>query len=330
MNNIHICMASDNSYVSYMGTAMTSILVNSKYDYITFHIIDGGISKKNKDKLFLLQDIKEFDIEFYIPDKKEYRIWFDKLENKGHFSEAMFYRLSIPYLIKDIDKILYLDSDIVVNNSLTELFNMDITSYYLIASKRSKKQNLSLLKEKSRLGLMEKDVYFNSGMLLINSKLWRDNNIFNAFSSFVDKIDNLIYGDQHILNVVFKDKIKIIDEEYNFLSHKSSYDYTTTIENISIIHYITDEKPWREYCPNILFKELWWKYFFLTPWFQENPWKYINTLIEQKINDMEIRIVTVIENDKKSIEYKMDKIIDSIVWLIPIKKWRDNFRNKFK
>ncbi|AEM21638.1 glycosyl transferase, family 8 [Brachyspira intermedia PWS/A] len=93
---MNICLSSDNNYAPYMGTAIASILKNSLEDEkIIFHLIDGGITKENKDKILSLKNIKECEINFYTPDIKMYDEWFEKIPSKVHFSAAMFYRISI-------------------------------------------------------------------------------------------------------------------------------------------------------------------------------------------------------------------------------------------
>ena len=139
MVEMNICLASDNNYAPYMGTAIASILKNCLEDEkIIFHLIDGGITKENKEKILSLKNIKDCEINFYTPDIEMYDEWFEKTSCKAHFSAAMFYRLSIANIIpKHIDKILYLDSDLIVTASLKKLFLMDMENYYAIVVKHS-------------------------------------------------------------------------------------------------------------------------------------------------------------------------------------------------
>ena len=326
MNNIHICMASDSNYAPFMCSCIASILINSNEDdNIILHIIDNVISEEDKSKISALKEIKNFEIKYYIPNIEQYKNWFEKMDNKAHFSYAMFARLSIPNLIQE-DKILYLDCDIIVNKSLNELFNIDVSNYYCAVARRPKETD-DLEKDKLYLGLNKKDYYFNSGVLLINNKLWKENNIFNEFLDYINNGGKLLWGDQAVLNIVLKDKIRLIDKKYNFTSCKSVImDDIYDIKDLVILHYITDQKPWKEYCPNLLFIEKFWEYFCMTSYFKENTGRYIQLMINQKINNLELNKVNI---SSANIEYKIDKLIDTLAWWIPIRKWRDNFRNKF-
>ena len=131
-----ICLCSDENYAKYMATTIASILSNSKEDEeLYFHlIVDDNFTNDSKEKILSLKKIKNCEIKFYTPDIEKYKKWYD-LGNYSNFSPAMFYRLDIHRLISDIDKILYLDCDIIVNDSLKNLFEMDINNYYVLAVK---------------------------------------------------------------------------------------------------------------------------------------------------------------------------------------------------
>ena len=84
----------------------------------------------------------------------------------------------------------------------------------------------------------------------------------------------------------------------------------------------------KDYSYNLCkFIDEYWKYFLLTPYFKEEPYKYINTIIYQKIKINEKSNINIPEIC--SLNNKIDKLIDTLAWWIPIRKWRDNFRSKF-
>jgi len=116
-----------------------------------------------------------------------------------------------------------------------------------------------------------------------------------------------------------KDKVKYVENKWNLVPHlnKDFYPVLPNIEDICIIHY-AGYKPWESGCIDKFYIEEFWKYFCLTPYFQEDIGKYIDIMINQKIN--------ALDNKIKRFE---NKLIDTLAWWIPIRKWRDNFRNKF-
>ena len=341
---INICLSSDDNFAPYLLTTITSILKNAnEEDDIYFYIIDNGISLPNKEKLLNLKSIKEFYVSFASlnnEDINKYTNWIN-MNKHSSYSVSTYSILSIPNLFPDIDKILYLDCDLIVIKSLKELFNYDIDNYLAIVAdhvvwnyyRKNPKKFPDIHNYFISIGLDKDTHYFNSGVLLINNKLWRKINIEKLFEDFQLKYhDNIIYADQCILNYVLKDKVKYVENKWNLVPHlnKDYYPVLPNIEDVCIIHY-AGYKPWDSKFIDKFFVEEFWKYFCLTPYFQEDIGKYIDIMINQKINALDNKINGDVKNFENinNLEYKIDKLIDTLAWWIPIKKWRDNFRNKF-
>ncbi|CCG58032.1 glycosyl transferase, family 8 [Brachyspira pilosicoli WesB] len=304
---IDICFSSDNNYTLYMGTVITSILKNSSEDEeFTFHIIDGDIDDDNKNRILKLKQIKDFNIKYYIPDIKKYEDWFNKSNYKYHFSPAMFYRISIPSLINDVEKILYLDCDIILTSSLKELFQTNLENYYIAAVEE-------VHKPKS---------IFCAGVMLINNKLWIRDNIEKNCADYYEKNYQTCYNDQGILNNVLpKNKIKYLEKKWSYFADKSYHEFDPEdLKNAAIIHYIGSNKPLNPPARNSILKYEFWKYFRYTPWFKENMDKYFDNLLSIAINDRQFFT-------KK---YKpLKEVFNKIAWWIPSKKLRDRFRDNF-
>ncbi len=339
MVEMNICLAADNNYAPYMGTAITSILKNSLEDEkIIFHLIDGGITKENREKILSLKSIKDCEIKFYTPNVKRYDEWFEKTSVKIYFSAAMFYRLSISALITDVDKILYLDSDLIVTGSLRELFEMDLEDYYAFVVEHI--PPLENYKNKHKK-------YFCSGFLLVNNKLWKENNIEQQFIDYYEKNYKTCFGDQDILNAVLENKVKYIDKKWSFFASKTYHYEDPKLEDAVIVQYLGFEKPWMENCRNSLLIDEYWKYYQYTPWFRDEPITAFQTILKQKFYDYNdvrlkgnwIKLFGIYSSDKVlqivvfgiQINIKIDYIKRrDIGRMFPLKKWRDRFREKFK
>lgn len=293
MKNIDICLKSDKNFTKYLGTTIVSILKNSNADEkITFHIIDGGILQDDKDKLVLLKEIKDCNIKFYTVDnelvKKYEEIHNKKKTKEYHVTSAAYYTLELHNILKDLDKILYMDCDLIVNKSLYELFNQDVNGYSMVVADRPSREGYAISNFK-RLGMnnidTKKYTYFNTGVLLINLKYWRENSVNNLFVDFFNNQESIEVAEQDLLNYVFYNKVKYVDYHYNFLCEEmaKAYKETEKAEDIYVFHYTNGTKPWIDYSYKIKFLDEYWKYFLLTPWFKENPYEYINTIIYQKI-----------------------------------------------
>ena len=290
MNDImNICLSSDNNYAPHLATVIISVLKNSpRKSNFRFHIFDGGISDNNKNKILELRNIKNFQLNYYIPDIKKYNEWFDKLPQKTRFSPAMLYRLSIPSLLSNIDKVLYLDSDLIVTSNIQELFEIDVENYYALV-------RVEHFKNKGN--------YFNSGVMMINNKLWIRDNLLEKFEDyFINNYEKCMLGDQDILNPVLNNNIKDIGNQYNY--YIADRNELKDLNYIKILHYASKFKPWLETTTNknTIYLYEYWKYFSLSPWFKEEPLKYIRIMIKQEINENKL------SNDKISALEKENKL----------------------
>lgn len=245
---MNICLASDENYACYMGLTMMSILENSqKEDEFVFYILDNQISESSKRLIEQLKTIKFFEIH-WIPISNE------TLAGCKVVSETLtittFARLLIPNLIPE-DKILYLDCDIFVRTSLYPLFHTDINDFFGAGVTDFYVNHTFVSNEVSPE--IKPDFYFNAGVLLINSKKWRENNTVNQLLDYAAKNSHkFLLADQECLNFVLRSKIKILDPAWNVLDQ--SYDPVIILKHKDkdkIIRaakkpYIRHFKPWKK------------------------------------------------------------------------------------
>mgnify|MGYP001253641840 FL=1 len=173
-----------------------------------------------------------------------------------HYSREMYYRLYAYRCLPDsLERILYLDPDILVINSLMELYNLDFGGNYFAAAYHDRIS----LKEINRLRLKgyEVEEYYNSGVLLINLLLLREKvDEKEIFRFLKNEKRKLILPDQDALNALFGKHIKKIDEvKYNYDTRYYSYyklksnglvDMDYVIRNTSILHFCGKKKPWHK------------------------------------------------------------------------------------
>lgn len=169
--------------------------------------------------------------------------------------EIYFRLFATKYLPEYIDKILYLDTDIVVNNSLKRLYSMDFQDNYFIATTHVRK--LIHKFHEVRLNMNSSNVYVNTGVLLMNLNALRKNDIEGDIINFVNKNKyKLILPDQDILSALYGDKVMLVDSliynlgerGYNLynLNNKNKIGLYWVRKNSVIIHYYGRNKPWRK------------------------------------------------------------------------------------
>jgi lipopolysaccharide biosynthesis glycosyltransferase len=253
---INICFTTDNNYVRPLSCSIVSILKNTNIEtYLHFFILEYDISDENKNKILSLKQIKDCEISFINIDSSVFDNLPDFKENIPYITKTAYFRFLIADLLKDIDKILYLDCDVIVLSGIEELFIHDITDFYIGAVEDIPFYFDRLCSIKSF------DTYVNSGVLLINLKKWRQDKIAQKMFDVVEKYGTkLYYLDQTAINLVCKGKIKLLDLRYNLqvfillhigilLNHPLRKRLIQSIKHPKIIHYTSIKKPWNSYCP---------------------------------------------------------------------------------
>lgn len=261
-----IIYSTDQNYVRHCATSICSLLENNISEKnIEIIIITNQVSKKSKNKIVNLINKYKRKITFI-----EMQDLCDDFQTKNRFPVSAFARLFLEN-IPDIDKILYIDCDTIIKGSISELWNIDLKDYYLAGVEDTIQPYA-----KKILGLSKNDRYLNSGVLLINLKKWRQENIKQQFLNFMkNKNWNVPHNDQGVLNGVLKGKILFISPKFNMMPEllimnnkqlKKLYNmekyYTDKIledaqKNIVIIHYLTKffNRPWYKSCTHPLKQE---------------------------------------------------------------------------
>lgn len=266
MPEYNICFSIDDNYAEQLGVAITSILKNSKKDEsFKFYILDGGISTISKSLIEKLTKIKKFEISYVQINQEDFKecplLSQMHFEHKDyHVTIPTYFRFKLPSLLpKEVKKVLYLDCDIVVLDSLKELYDTDLGENYTGMILDSGNEE-----EAERLNLT---TYCNAGVMLINLEKWRKDNIEKKlFDYTIKNKDKIFWQDQDVLNIVLKDNIKILPRKWNFQFFLYAYPtYDKSRYNFKIIHYAGQYKPWNFNATHPLFEE-YYAYLNLTPW----------------------------------------------------------------
>ena len=249
---MNLVFSSDNNYAQHLGVALCSLFENNKDDHFNIFVIDGGIDEENKRKLAFLEGKYNFKINYVKPDKE----LFKDVYISGHISEATYYRLSVGELLPhSIDKIIYLDCDIVIVGKIRELWNVSLGDYILAAVTEAGYVDYS------RLGIKTKEDYFNAGVIILDLKKWREQNIGQKCFDFIkNNPDELVIWDQDALNQVLCGSWKKLDTRFNVMTQiKETINYSV------IIHFNTWVKPWHYLC-NHPQRSQYYKYLRMTMW----------------------------------------------------------------
>ena len=280
-NSIIIVLAANNYYIPYVSVMIDSIIINAKQKrpYEIF-ILTTNISLKNKKKL--RKQIKKNEM-FYI----EFINVNNFIENKNlninaHLTIETYFRFLIFDLFPNFKKVLYLDSDLIVNNDISDLYDINIDGKYLAAAKDIDTAGaLNYQKDKKKyineiIGYKRDDEYFQAGVILFNIPEIRKK-ISSEILFYIAQGRNWEWMDQDILNYVFKEKVYYLNQKWNcimnwvgLIKNMSRIDilklapkelfneYIIARKNPLIIHYAGNQKPWET--PSCDFSHYFWKY----------------------------------------------------------------------
>ena len=197
---MNIVCATDNNFVQHCTIMMVSVLSNNPNT--VFYVLTDGLTEKNNH--ILHEEVERLGGTLHIclvDDEQINALPLSKVEGLSHISRATYYRLMISDLLPDVDKVIYLDCDIVVNGPLNELWDTDISNYAIAAVIQ-----IGHGFEAERLGYPISYGYFNAGVNMLNLKYFREHDIKVALFKYAeDNSDKLLYNDQDILNAVLYD-----------------------------------------------------------------------------------------------------------------------------
>ena len=298
MEKIPVVFSINNGYVKQLATVIMSILKNSnsKFD---FNVLHRDITCDNMKKLeSMLKKYDNAEIKFYnISDylkNQDLESFMSRRKEYNYISIETYFRFFIPDIFKQYDKVIYLDSDILVFTDLFNLYNIDLKDNYLGAIqdtflelavnnpkiKTSLHPKISYSEYFKKYLYKQNNKYFNAGILLFNVKKMREDDITLKLFDFALKNSPLEFQDQCVLNAVLEKSTTYIDYRWNVLKDLKSYinlfpqDKKNIFEQIYknpyIFHYVWHNKPWLIHDDyNYSFITEWWKYYKMTPFFDK-------------------------------------------------------------
>ena len=238
---IPVFFSTDDNYIPYLDIAIASLIANASKDY-TYKIIvlNTGLKPENIAKIKMNEqagfEIDFVDISAHLKDIKSY------FKNVYHFSVVTYYRLFIPSLFPQYEKIVYLDCDLVVLGDISELYNTNLGENIVgaVADQYVRCTDEFKTYVEKAIGV-DPNSYFNAGVLVINLKEFRKNQIQQKFVELVTKYNfDLLDPDQAYLNYLCRDKIHILPNGWNKVPTSLPCE-----GDKNIVHYALYKKPWQ-------------------------------------------------------------------------------------
>lgn len=272
-NIIPIAFAFDNNLVLPACVCISSLLSNANedtfYDIFILYSKSGNIDRTNLDNI----------PQYYNNCKINYKLvddTFDSAFEIRGITTPAYYRLLIPELIPEYEKVIYSDVDVVFRMDLWDLYQINLDGYYLAATRdlglNLSKDGVEYIKT---LNGVEAGDYLQSGFIVLNSSLIMRDGLVEQFKSLAKQ--KLKFQDQDILNIACHNKVKYLSLEYNMTDYSFYYvmkecdrildlfdkEAIEVALNKGTLHY-NGHKPWKKYCVNF---DIWWEYYRNSPFF---------------------------------------------------------------
>ncbi len=279
-NVIPVFYSCDDNFVNYMIVSIHSVIENaSEKENYRIHILNTNICDKKKS---IIMDMKRDNIEICFEDVTEYLASIrDRLPIRDYYSNTTYFRMFIAQMFPQYDKAVYIDSDTVVLSDIAQLYNHDLGDKYLgVTHDRVVAQIDDYAKYVEQVLGVSRDEYFNAGLLVMNCKQFRDNNVLEQFMELLYSYNFVVAQDQDYLNLLCQGKVLWMEPEWNIGVFG---DIPCKEEDIKIIHYIMFAKPWHyEDCQ---YKKYFWDYAKDTPVYEQLQKELEDYTDEQKEQD---------------------------------------------
>ena len=314
---IHVCFAFHDKtgrYAKFTGTAMLSVFENTNSD-VTVHILhDNTLTEDNRDKFIYLagrynQAVKFYNVETLCPDKVSEIVNLAPEVKNYRITVGALYRLLAPAILPhNIDKIIYLDSDIIVNLDIKELWQIELGDKILAAvpeilSNKSI-EHMNRYFNMCGDGIVKCEDYFNSGVLSANLNRLREEEIkiTNGLRFRAQNPRYHDYFDQNVLNYCFSTQALKLPIKFNrFTGYarssnepvgKKIYHFAGGSFGYGLGLDVTDP-----------FNRLWMSYFLKTPWFNENLIQNIYggfRQIREELEDYLVKLSSLMQGRKRA------------------------------
>ena len=271
---MEIALCHDENYAPYGSVVMSSVMGHNPSVDITFHILHTDLSSEKCLVIkYWVESHPNKSVKFYRMRKENFVDF--PIDEHTYLDYGAYIRLFLGECLADIDKVLYLDCDIIVNGSLDSLWDTDINGY-AVAGVRDRINDY--IRVYNRLQYPLSDGYINSGVMLINLKKWRDDSFFDKAKTTAKMSPKILMNhDQDLINMIYHGQIKMLPFKYNLLEYylytedwlymdrKYYAEIIEACKSPTIIHFCMPQKPWHYECINP-YKELYYKYRAMTPW----------------------------------------------------------------
>ena len=267
----YVVLATDNNYAPHAAVAILSALDMSTHpELLHFYVMESGnLNARNKELISQVAQSRGGRVEYISLDARQLA-WLPT--NRRHISIVTYYRLVMhDFLPMDVERVIYIDSDVVVTDSLEKLWDIDLCKNPVGAS-----PDEGGVLQRRRLRLPLSHTYFNAGVMVFDLRQIRQMNLVEEVQqAFRRNAEYITLQDQDLLNIVFCNRTFSLPLRWNVNNRvytQNELDPAYSAEEAlaaaslpGIVHFTDRIKPWHDKSINP-FTELYWDYRNMTPW----------------------------------------------------------------
>lgn len=296
---VPVVFAADDNYVPQLGTTIYSAMANASKDrHYDVVVLQRNIAWDKQERLrAFFQQFDNMTLRFINVDRLVSGV--NLTTNNTHISVETYYRFLIQQVLPFYDKVLYLDSDIIINGDIAELYDTELGENLLAAvpdidflGNLNVKHGLRMGYAKNVLHMQDPYAYFQAGVLVLNTRAMREHYTMRQWLEYASNPE-YIYNDQDVLNTHCEGKVAFLDWSWNVmhdcagrvanvfsLAPNNAYDaYMASREQPKIIHYAGFVKPWTD--PDCDFASIYWRYARETPFYERLLKKVVQSTAPQ-------------------------------------------------
>ncbi len=261
---IPIFYACDDNFVKYTIVSLRSMMENaSKGNQYKVYILNTDISGRMKKIMYDMAggdfEVRFVDVSHMIESIK------DRLPIRDYYSKTTYFRLFIAEMFPEYQKAVYIDSDTVVLGDIAEFYNHELGDCWLGGAHE---QAMVQIDEygtyvEECVGV-ERDNYFNAGVILINCEQFRRQRVLEQFIQHLHEYDFVVTQDEDYLNLICHNHVLWLDSKWNM---EVFGEIPVAEPEFKILHFIMVSKPW--HFSDCRYREYFWKYAEMTDVYEE-------------------------------------------------------------
>lgn len=320
---IAIAFGVDNKYIGYLSVALESFKQHCKDNYYDIIIMFSDLQDEQKTIIQATYSSEKIKIRF-IDLTEIIKNHIELQYTNAYLTSAMYIRFFIPQILHNYSKVIYCDCDVVFLKDISQLYHLNLEQFLLGAVKDTENLRQHYINSdfvtycQKILRLKNSLNYFQSGVLIFNIQQCLKEQLLEQCLETLSKISQPIYPDQDILNIVAENKVRFLQGYWNVenhivvfnrnnltnLSSRDLTEYQDSLNNVAILHYSGDRKPWNH--PTTPNATIWWSYARKTPFYEQIIYQNI---FKHWKSHFPINPIGAVDRVKNTLSYRLGNAI---------------------